>query len=190
MTLVCALCAVLPAQADADELFYVSWDPYSGTNAVAIKVYYGSTTNPALGNFRQMIRVPLPATTLSVSNVVPGYAHFQATAISFDGVESRPSVDVFLTNRNFAPVNFRLVPSTNQTAALWIEHWPTNALVEASPDMQTWSPWVNIKSFESAADIRSMFIAADNTGNRFFRLAPPRPPIILSPPLPVGAKLN
>jgi hypothetical protein len=178
----------LPALADDVVL---NWDASSSSNQVAgYRIYYGTSANPAASNAVYSVSLPKPGASAIMTNVGIGIAHFQATAYLTNGVESTGGNEVTYTNRNFAPVNLRITTSTNQTVALWIEHWPATATVERSADNANWQVFASIKSFEPGSDIRSLFVTAIRPADAFFwRVSSPAPVLAAGPPLPAGLKL-
>lgn len=166
----------------------LAYTPSTNAGVAGTKIYWGYGINPATSNSVAVVTNSSPSPpSVTVSNVGIGVIHFQATSFLTNGLESVPSNDVGFTNRFFGPVNLQMVSSTNDTAALWINNTPTNAVVQWSKDNVTWIDYVSIKSLDPLAPTtKSIFVAGVKPDSAaFFRVVTPG-----SSGLPSGASLR
>lgn len=183
------LLTVLPLKADDVVLAY---DPSPATNIVNYRLYFSSTSVvPSIGN-TQFLLLPKSATTAIVTNLGAGMWFFQVTALGttpFGTIESDPSNTASYTNKHFGPLNLRIDKSTNNTAALWIENFTGNALVQYSGDGLNWLPWCSFRTYEPGA-VSSLFVSGIAPSDAvLYRVAPSLPPPS-TPPLPSGTSLR
>jgi hypothetical protein len=164
LTLVLTLCA------QAADTVNLAWDASSTTNIAGYRIYYGTATNPAT-SFVFFTNVAPATLTVSLPNIQPGIAYFQATAYLANGLESVPSNVASYTNRNFGPVNLRITGSTNNTAAIWVDNAAVNMQVQWSSDLTNWHGWANLQSLDPTAPIGSAIYLAGIAPDpaRYFR---------------------
>lgn len=182
------LLGAMTAKADDVVLFY---DASPSTNLVSYRLYYSSTTTtPVTGGY--VINIPKTNTTSLITNLGFGLWFFQVTAMGsspFGLIESEPTNTASYTNKHGGPLNLRIDKSTNNTAALWIENFTGNALVQYSGDGVSWLPWCSFRTYEPGA-VSSLFVSGIAPSDAMlFRVAPPLPPPS-TPPLPSGTALR
>lgn len=117
----------LKAQVDTIAL---EWDANLSTNLQHYVINYGQSkqTNSDPGRFAYENEriVPKNTNAVLITNITFGIWYFSATAVLNNGLESLFSNEVSYTNRNFAPVNLRIIG-------------PTDALdIQASVDGNNW----------------------------------------------------
>lgn len=151
----------------------------SSTPGVTYLVFRGPT------NGTWIATNAVTSTNFWLTNITFGNWTFVVRAVSTNGVQSDSSPSIVWTNNPDAPTGLTIEPTSNSSAVLWVPLPFGTAIVESSPDVVNWTPFISLKNL-SVDPTRELGIRVQESDPRkFYRpLVPATQLLIRTPPTP------